>query len=182
MKGAFLIVALAGLIVTVAGIARADHYLNQTKEERPRKKKKVKGFDYEASRYFNKATDVGGHYVYTEDGAPIDENAGKKKKKGKKSEDGDADAASSDAGSTASLGETRPKPAFKRVDSFSSQNKSKTGQGALPGGMTPEQAIKAGQAAQAQAQGGQGGGWNNFQTGANAGYGQGQPGQVKVMP
>lgn len=154
--------------------------MNQTKEERPRKKKKVKGFDYEKSRYISKATDAGGHYVYTEDGAPIGGAVKKKGKKAKPAEDADS-GDKDDSGGSASLGQTRPKPAFKKMTSFGDQNKSKGG----AGGMTPEQAMQAAQAAQSQAsqaQGQSGGQWNNFQTGPQSGYSQGQPGQVKVMP
>jgi len=187
MREAFILLALMAFLISLAPAVRAEHYLNQTKEERPRKKKKVKGFDYEKSRYFNQSMDPSGYYIY-EEGVPVAEKEKKKAKKAKpKDEEGksaEEKPAEEAPAPEASLGETKAKPAFKRVASFSEQGKTK-GRGANPTGISPEEAMKAAQAAQAKAGQAQGGGqWQNFNTGpqTGSGYGQGQPGQVKVMP
>src|SRR5271156_5796288 len=90
------VLVVLGFAFEISSKASADQYLNQTKEERPRKKKKVKGFDYENSRYISKAMDRGSKYVYDENGRPVlAESELKKGKAGKKkAEDGDSESAS----------------------------------------------------------------------------------------
>jgi len=185
MRPAFILLALTAFLISLSPAVRAEHYLNQTKEERPRKKKKVKGFDYEKSRFLSPSMEPPSNYKYQE-GVPIVEK--KKENKAKPSDDAEKASNEKPAEETqapeASLGETKAKPAFKRVASFGEQGKAK-GRGANPTGISPEEAMKAAQAAQAKAGQAQGGGqWQNFNAGpqAGAGYGQGQPGQVKVMP
>jgi hypothetical protein len=63
--------------------AAADHFDNQTAEERPKKKKPFT--KYQKSEYFSKVSgDTGRPYLYTEDGDVINPPASGSKKHGKK--------------------------------------------------------------------------------------------------
>ena len=95
------------------GLAMADHFDNQTPEERPRKKKPLT--KYEKSEYISTTPEIGKPYYYTEDGDMIDHNA--KHKKGKhKHHKHDAESASADT--------PQPKKHFKKV-SFSEPERPK---------------------------------------------------------
>jgi hypothetical protein len=101
--------------------AAADHYDNQTSEERPKKKKPMT--KYEKSEYISKSPETGKPYLYKEDGDPIVSGAKSKKSKGKAKNHGHEQAASA---------EQKPKKQFKKM-SFSDSDKTNQTQ-AMPSG------------------------------------------------
>lgn len=111
--------------------ASAERYANQTPEERPHKKPKPKGFDYDKSEYISRGQDVGGHYLYKE-GLPVVAVKAKRKKgrshpRRRASEDSDS----------ASLAEKQPQEPKKKLQIINMRGSERSHKAGIYGAQQP---------------------------------------------
>jgi hypothetical protein len=113
---------IVSLVIGVSGRVWAEHYDNQTPEERPTKKKPPMS-KYEKSEYISKFPPTDKNYFYTEDGDIIDKNSKHKAGgHGKKSKRHPPESAPAEETNPAP---PQPKPEFKKMETDFSREPAK---------------------------------------------------------